>query len=117
MRREEDLLQEVLCIRRVAEQAECDAVEPTRVRPVELFERPQIALAATLDERPLVRSAGCGRTRGRRMNRDLRRRHARFALPGPVPCSTITVSLVFRSFVLAGPHPAPPSPRLRRDPP
>ena len=50
VRREEDLLQHVLRVGRVAEHADGHAVEPPRMRPVELLERAQVALAAPLDQ-------------------------------------------------------------------
>ena len=54
VRREEDLLEHVLRVGRVAQHANGHAVEPPRMRPVHLFERPQVALPAPFDQREVV---------------------------------------------------------------
>ena len=82
VRRQEDVLQEIFRIGRVAEHPGGQAEQPAGVRAVQLLERARIALRAPLHERPVVIPAGLSRApAGRGMNCDLRRCHAGVALP------------------------------------
>ena len=54
VRRQEDLLEHVLRVGRVAQHADGHAVEPPRMRPIHLFERPEVALPASFDQREVV---------------------------------------------------------------
>ena len=88
VRREKNLLQQVLGVGRVAEHAAGDAVEPSGVGPVELLERRQVPLPAAFDERHVLGPARRGR-QARRGGLDcyLRRSHAASALPLDSPVS------------------------------
>ena len=85
VRGQEDFLQQILRVRRVAEHTARDAEQLTRMRSIELLERGQIAASAPLHELHLLTARGVSRLAPRRMLCHFRRSHAGSALPFDSP--------------------------------
>ena len=117
VRREEDLLQQILGIGGIAQHPEREAEQPARVRPVQLLERAELSPAAALDQRQVgVACRWRPPARVLKGSLALRRRHTRVALPGLGPVSRRASSLItvktgpgsgFSVFFGGGPSGAP----------